>query len=963
MNRPSPDHEFPHGPFPSDGLPRRAVLKGAGTVAALTALGACFRQPPREMLPYSQTPELVRPGLPLHFATCTSLGGYAVGLLVESHEGHPQKVEGNPQHPWSLGATGPHEQAEVLQLYDPERQRTYTRNARPVAKVEALEALQALAADAAKDGGARLRILAEPDASPLLAALKARVLERFPRARVVHWTSLSDHTAQEGSALAFGTPLTAVPDFNGAEVIVSLDADVLGLFPGSLRHSRELTARRVPEASLNRLYVVETALTITGMFADHRLALAPSGVEGFTVALLHALAEASATAELVQLVSGVARPALDERTWRFAAAVARDLVRTRERAVVVCGPRQPAWLHAAVHAINHALGNAGRTVRLHPPVLPVADTGPTALRTLVEEIGRGEVDALVITGWNPVYTAPGDLDLASALPRVRQTVYATLRPDQTSASSALVLPRAHVLEAWGDGRSPDGTVGFIQPLISPLFDGLSEVELLAVLAGATGQDAFELLREHWRPQAGEAQFREWLRLGVLPDSATAAPEVSPRWSDVAAALRRWNPRQTRSIEVSFAPDYAVYDGRYGHNAWLQELPDPVSKIVWDNAAQLSARTAERLGLQSGDVVRLKLRGRSIEAPIWIMHGHADDAVTLPLGYGQPDGVGFNARPLRSSDALWSAEGLEVEPTGRQHLLVQTQQVATQKGRSLALARPIREWSPQDPELEKLNRPDESLYAPWKDEYANAPHRWGMAIDLSRCTGCSACVLACQSENNIPTVGKAEVARNREMHWLRIDRYFPEAGENGEEAEPNAPVAVTQPLMCVHCENAPCEYVCPVNATVHSDEGLNQMVYNRCIGTRYCSNNCPYKVRRFNFLDYQRHVDPLQTLSKNPDVTVRARGVMEKCTYCVQRIERARIHARVQNEPIRTDELQTACQQVCPTEAIVFGDLHDDSARVSQLHRDPRAYALLHELGTRPRTRHLVRITNPNPELG
>ncbi|MGA9526467.1 MAG: 4Fe-4S dicluster domain-containing protein, partial [Myxococcaceae bacterium] len=919
----SSEDEFLQGAFPTpdsgvvEGVDRRTVLKGAGAAAALTALGACFRQPPREMLPYSERPEQVRPGLPLHFATCASLGGYAVGLLVESREGHPQKIEGNPQHPWSLGATGPIEQAELLQLYDPGRQRAYVKEGQPISRQEALEALQALGRDAEKDGGARLRILAEPDGSPLLQSLKERVLERFPRARVVHWTSLSEHASTEGSALAFGTPLTAVPDFRDAEVILSLDADVLGMFPGSLRHSRELTARRVPEKTpLNRLYVVETALTVTGMFADHRLALAPSRIEAFAMALLHALAEAGAPAEWGQWVTGLPRPDLDEPRWRFTRAVARDLLRTQNRSVVVCGPRQPSWMHAVAHAVNHALGNVGRTVRLHAPVLPVADSGPGALRGLVEEMGRGEVDALVITAWNPAYTAPGDLDLAAMLPKVPQTVYATLRPDQTSAASRLALPRAHFLEAWGDGRSPDGSVGFTQPLILPLFEGLTEAEILALLAGAPGKDGWELLRTHGRLRAEDAQFREWLRLGLVPDSAFDAQEVPPRWDEIGAALQRWRPREGPSLEVSFAADYSVHDGRYGDNAWLQELPDPVTKIVWDNAAYLSARTAARLGVESGDMVRLTLRGRSIDAPIWIMPGHAEDAVTLPLGYGLPGGVGFNASPLRSSDALWSASGLELERTGRKHLLVQTQQAAEQKGRPLALTRSIHEWSPEDQELKALHSPDASLYAPWKDAYENAPHKWGMAIDLSRCTGCSACVLACQSENNIPTVGKKEVANHREMHWLRVDRYF------REEADTDAPAAITQPLMCVHCESAPCEYVCPVNATVHSDEGLNEMIYNRCIGTRYCSNNCPYKVRRFNFFDYQRHVDPLETLYKNPDVTVRARGVMEKCTYCVQRIERARIHARVQNEPIRTDELQTACQQVCPTEAIVFGDLHD-----------------------------------------
>jgi len=980
--KPGALREFPAGASELEGVSRRAFMGLVGTSAAFATIGSACRKPPEKIVPYVHRPEEVTPGNPLHFATAYALEGLASGLLVESHEGRPTKVEGNPDHPETRGASGVFEQALILGLYDDDRAKQLKTGGLPVAWRTLLADLDGQARMLAHDGGARLRFLVEPSASPLLADLRRRILERFPKAKIVAYSPVASDGAAAGTKLAFGRPLAVRANVSKAAIVLALDADFLGEGPEQLRLTRDFASGREPGPEMNRLYVVEPAMTVTGGMADHRLRLRASDVSAFAAALAGELgARVPALAPLARLAPPRAPSEPERWSKKWLAAVAADLERQRGRSLVLAGRRQPAAVHALVAAINGALGNAGNTVEYGEPL--VGDQGPAALGALVEDVAAGNVDTLVITASNPVYTAPADFKLAALLARVPHVVYHTLYEDETAAVAKTVIPAAHALETWGDARAADGTVSIVQPLIAPLWGGISEAEVLAAFVGEGDVGPHALLRRYWQTQSGQGQaafdlaFEKWLADGVVPDSA-ARFEGAPALADAGKLAEALRPLlaagKPEGLEVAFVADPKVHDGRFANNAWLQELPHPVSKLTWDNAVMMSNGTAQRLDIEEGDVVEIELRGRKVEGPVQILPGHADDAVTLPLGYGRAHGgdiakgVGFDAGAVRPSDAFWFDRGAKLTKVGRRHRFAITQDhwEMAPDGRTApppAVEAPLREVldekSKFHEEIEERRGPQPTIHQPV--DYSGQQYKWGMAVDLSRCTGCSACVVACQSENNIPIVGKANVWRGREMQWLRIDRYF-----TGPLDEPDS--MITQPLACVHCETAPCEYVCPVNATVHSDEGLNEMVYNRCIGTRYCSNNCPYKVRRFNFLDYVGDTTAARKLGMNPDVTVRSRGVMEKCTYCVQRIERKRIETRIEStvtgqpRTIKDGELQTACQQSCPAGAIVFGSLNDPGAKVTHLQADPRRYDLLHEIGTRPRTAYLARVKNPNPDL-
>ncbi|ATB48612.1 TAT-variant-translocated molybdopterin oxidoreductase [Corallococcus macrosporus] len=949
--------EFPPGAArPPEGLSRRTLLELAAFGAAAAHLSGCFRPPPEKVMPYSRQPPEVTPGVPLHYATGLALEGHVRGLVVRSHEGRPTKVEGNPLQPESLGAAGAHEQASLLGLYDPHRARVVRHQGVPTTRAAVFARLRERAART--DGGAGLRLLVEPSASPLWARAHARLMERYPRARVVPFSATDTGASREGARLAFGRPLVALPRFGAARAVVSLEEDFLATLPGSPRAARDFISARTP-ADMNRLWVVESHLSVTGAFADERLRARPSRVPHLARALAAEVGRALGRAELAGLSEGA--PLLSDVERRWLAAAARDLAGQGRRALVVAGARQPAAVHALAHGVNEALGALGTTVALvEDTLLPAPDFA--ALPALVEELRAGAVDTLLITAWNPVYRAPADVPLGEALGRVRDAVYCALHDDETAAACAWSVPSTHPYEAWEDGRAPDGTVTILQPLIAPLVEGaVAPLELLAAFTGDLESTAYERLRAQWRERTGthEAVWEGWLADGVIPDTRLPTLEARVDTAAVLAAARALPPPDGAPLELHLVPDAKVFDGRFGANPWLQELPDPITKVTWDNAAQVSPATAARLGLERGSRVRLEARGRALEAPVLVVPGQADDTVTLPLGYGRARGgpvaagVGFNAYALRLQDAPWAVAGARLTRLEGHHAFALTQEHWRMEERPLALQTTRENFEAhEDAMLKAFQEPMPHLYPPVPRPVA-PPHRWGMAIDLHRCTGCSACVVACQAENNIPSVGREQVLRGREMHWLRIDRYF-----LGSDDDPGV---ITQPLMCVHCEYAPCEYVCPVAATVHSDEGLNQMVYNRCIGTRYCSNNCPYKVRRFNYLSYTGG-EPLARTYRNPDVSVRSRGVMEKCTYCVQRIEAARITARVEGRAIRPGEVITACAQACPTQALVFGDLNHPDAAVSRLHADARHYALLHELGTRPRGVHLIRLKNPSKAL-
>jgi molybdopterin-containing oxidoreductase family iron-sulfur binding subunit len=968
-------NEFPPGASELDGVSRRGFMQMLGVSTAVATVGAACRKPNEKIVPFVRRPEEVTPGNALHFATAFGLDGYASGLLVESHEGRPTKVEGNPTHPQTLGATTAIEQALILSLYDDDRAKNLRRGTDALTWRGLLGELKAYG-ERVTNGGAGLRFLVSPTASPLLNDLRRRIGERFPKSKFVSFSPVADDGAVEGARLAFGKPLVPRYRLDKASVILSLDADFLGDGPEQTRLSREFANRREPSAEMNRLYVVEPAMTVTGMIADHRLRLAGSDVGGFAAALCAMLAGRglAALAPLSSLSHGAGQ-GQGTGHWdpKWLVAVASDLEKFRGRSLVIAGRRQPAAVHALAYALNAALGNIGATVELGAPLTGDALNGMAPLGALAEEIAAGSVDTLVVTAPNPAYGAPVDLKFPQLLKRVPNTIYYTLYEDETAEVCNTIVPAAHPLETWGDARATDGTATVVQPLIAPLWNGFQEADLLAAFLGEGDLGAHELVRRYWHAQAKVAadfdgNWERWLADGLIPDTRAGVESgLSVEGDALAKAVTPLLAKNKQGMEIAFAVDSRLYDGRFANNAWLQELPDPITKLTWDNAALLSQKTAQDLGVETGHIVQITYRDRMVEAPVMIVPGHADDAVTLPLGYGRAGaesiarGVGFNAGALRASDAPWFDRGVTLTKTGRtyQFAITQDHWEMAPDGRhtpppavSTVLPEVLHEGSKFHQEIEERRGVLPVIHEPV--DYSKQQYKWGMAIDLNKCTGCGACVVACVSENNITVVGKENVVKGREMQWLRIDRYF-----SGSVDDPEV---VTQPLACVQCETAPCEYVCPVNATVHSDEGLNEMVYNRCIGTRYCSNNCPYKVRRFNFFNYVGDYTAAREMASNPDVTVRTRGIMEKCTYCVQRIERARITTRIEGRAIADGELQTACQQGCASGAIVFGSLNDPSSKVSQLHADPRRYDLLHEIGTRPRTAYLARVRNPNPEL-
>jgi len=970
--------EFPKGAAElNEPLSRRTFLKLMGASLALAGLSGCAAEPPREkIVPYVNQPDpAITPGKPLFFATAMPMGGYGLGLLAESHIGRPTKVEGNPEHPASLGATNVFAQASVLSLYDPDRAQAVT-NLGQISTWETFTGvLSGRMQQLQGNQGGGLRILTETITSPALGAQIKALLQQLPQAKWHQYDPAGDDNVREGSRLAFGQYANTIYNFAKADRVLALDANFLQEVPGHLRYAREFMGRREVregQSDMNRLYVVESTPTITGAMADHRLPLRASQIEGFTRALAQALGVQAGAAEAPQ---GIPAGWID--------AVVRDLQQRRGASIVIAGPGQPPAVHALAHAMNQALGNVGATVIYTQPVEVDPVNQLQSLRELAANIAAGTVDTLVIIESNPVFSAPADLNFADLIRKVPFTAHMSPYFDETGALSQWHVPQTHYLESWGDVRAFDGTVSIIQPLILPLYNGKSAYELLGAMSGNASQSSYDIVRAYWQGQGrtqGSAQqgdfeqfWRQSVHDGIVAGTAAAPLQVTANSANLAPQAASSQPQG--SLEIIFRPDSSVWDGRFANNAWLQELPRQLTTITWDNAAYISPATAQRLGYTNEDLVELRFDGRAVRAPIWIVPGHADDSVTLHMGYGRQragqvgTGVGANAYAIRTSGAPWFGTGLEVAGTGERYSLSTTQQHFSVEGRDLVREGTLEQFR-QNPDFARnefdeflpRGRPQQQAAAGGEEhnvpslypEYRYTGYAWGMAIDLNACIGCNACSIACQAENNIPVVGKEQVGRSREMHWLKVDVYNSGGLDN--------PDTVFQPRPCMHCEKAPCELVCPVAATVHDAEGLNTMVYNRCIGTRYCSNNCPYKVRRFNFLTYNQDI-PVINLVHNPDVTVRARGVMEKCTYCIQRIEEARITAERETRTIRDGEVLTACQQVCPTNAIVFGNINDPNSQVSQLKGRPLHYGMLAELGTQPRTTYLARLRNLNPELG
>ncbi|UJR80932.1 4Fe-4S dicluster domain-containing protein [Sandaracinus amylolyticus] len=1010
-----------------DGVNRRQFLTLSGAAAAAAAMSGCARRPVEHILPYTRQPEYVSPGVPLHYATVLPRRSDVIGVIVESHEGRPTKIEGNAlhsgSHPGADDAGGPQHggtdlqtQAQILNLYDMDRGAHVMRGAGDERAVSSWgdfdeffgEHLRGLEASA----GEGLRFLMEPTTSPTLVAAKQALARRFPQARFHSYSPVSDWNALEGARIAYGRPLHTVPDYSRARVIVSLDSDFLLTESGNPRFQHLFAdGRRFMNAEgareMNRLYVVESGVSVTGANADHRIRMPSQDVGVFARALARALGAAGVDVSTVQ--GGLGEPAALEGV--NVEAIARDLARNRGRSAIVVGARQPAWVHALAHALNAALDNLGQTIALHE-VLDAEQQDPIAdLRALVADMGANRVSTLVMLGGNPVYDAPHDVAFGDALAGVANKIHLSSHDNETSILCDWYLPQTHELESWGDHRALDGAYAIQQPLIAPLRGGRNAIEVVGFASGERSWRAYHAVRRTFAQVApGDAFDRAWraaLQRGVVAGSPTTlARDAAPNGATVSQAVQQGAGQRAElgesSWEVSFVPDNKLLDGRWANNAWLLELPDPISKVSWDNAALVSWGSARQLGVRNGDVVRIERDGvEAIEIPVVIVPGTADRAVVLSLGWGRTRGGtfandhGVDVTPARHTETFWFGAGYRVSRAGRRAPLSLQQEHHSMEGRPLAIDATVEEYIAQ-PDFGQWGIPTPTTPPLWDEvdytqpqppaqggtswsllpegrqaaEDAPPRHAWGMTIDLTTCTGCNACVIACIAENNIPMVGKEQVARGREMHWLRIDRYFTEreiptwAGRDTvyDVVDEDHLEVAFQPMACQHCEEAPCENVCPVNATVHSPEGINEMAYNRCIGTRYCANNCPYKVRRFNYLAYAGDVPELQRMQFNPNVSVRMRGVMEKCTYCIQRIESVRIHAHNEGRRIRRGELITACAQACPSNAIFFGDLNDSDAEVTRWAHVDRQYKVLADVGTQPRTTYAGRIRNPNPEM-
>jgi len=1028
-------YEYPaHAEEWDNSLSRRNFLKVMGASLAFAGLSGCVIQPAEKIVPYVSQPVGLVPGKPLFFATSVSMGGVANGVLARSHEGRPTKLEGNPEHPGSLGSTDVYTQASILNLYDPDRSKEILYRGEPKTWQGFYTDLRGKVEETRKNGGQGIAFLTETITSPSRIDQFNRLLAELPNAKWHQYEPVNRDNAIEGSKMAFGSAAQPVYKFDKADRILSLDADIFSGF--NVRYIKDFAKGRAvsdDKKEINRLYAVETSLSLTGAKADHRLGVKPSQMTE--------VAKAAAGAVGVEGASG---SGLSESAAAWIAEMGKDLAGHKGRSLVVAGDNQPAEVHALAYAMNDALGNVGQTVDYIEPMAANGDKlQREQLAELVQDIDAGRVKVLVILGGNPAYNTPTDLRLnLERLEKVPYRVHVGEHFDETGVLCQWHVSSTHFLETWGDARAYDGTVGIQQPLIVPLYDGKCHSEIVQLFFNDNYEkNPLQIVQEYWQkqgmdgapaaaaaPAAAPAESADAAKAAetAAPAEKAAEPAAKPASPDALYAPKtfddKWRkavhdgfipgtqapaksvtlnssfvssikstPSAEGALEIAILPDPCVFDGRFTNNGWLQELPNPLNKVTWENVALVSPNTAKKLGINqdkrykdfaggelgrafvttkggnmSSDLLNLTYEGTKLEGniPAWIAPGQPDDVITIFLGYGRTragrvgNGIGYDAYSVRKSSALWSGKG-EISRTGDQTQVASTQIHFNMEGRDL-----LRSWTMEEYEEHLKEAPedmaegyDKSMYGDQFGEIYAQNNKWAMTIDLNSCVGCNACVIACQSENNIPIVGKEQVERSREMNWLRIDAYY----KGDDISDPDGPYF--QPVLCQQCEQAPCEVVCPVHATVHSAEGLNDMVYNRCVGTRYCSNNCPYKVRRFNFLLYQDWNTPQFKLMRNPEVTVRSRGVMEKCTYCTQRISAARIEAEKDGREIRDGEVITACQAVCPTDAIVFGNAHDKESKIFKSKQDHRNYALLNEeLNTQPRTTYLAGLRNQNPAM-
>ena len=988
------EREFPENATElNDEVSRRSFLRVMGASIALAGFAAC-RRPVQKIMPYTDMPEEVTPGNPLYYASAMPFQDALAGIVVENHEGRPGKIEGNEMHPASRGNTSIFGQAAILNMYDPDRSRYVRKNG----ERSSVSNFAKYCANHFSDTEQNIAFVSEANSSPTYNRLKENALSTFSNAQWVTYEPFGEDNALEGTKTAFGQRLRTFNHFDEANIIVSFDDDFLN--PAADKNSVENTKRftsardlESPEDEMSRLYAVESTFSLTGSNADNRLRVKSSNIEN----VIYALA-----AELSKSVNGLAafngyNNNFSEHEW--IPVLAEELLQNRGESIITVGRDHAPKLHATVAAINTALDNAGKTVTYHElPHLDEQDNRES-FANLVKELNNGDVDTVVLIGTNPAFTAPSDLNFADALSNATEVIHLSDYYDETSKLAKWHINRAHFLEAWGDGFSYTGTRSIIQPQIEPLYSGVSEIEFLDIILNGEKSNGYDLVQETWKTYFSSNFKKQWeqtLHDGLAGDERFPAvsPSISSGFTSKAVSFLN-NAKSTDGLELVIRPSSKVFDGRYANNGWLQELPEPMTKITWDNVALMSKKTADELGVHEAgigksevEMVAITVGDTTVELPAWVQPGHADDSITITVGYGR-EGIGrvanktgFDTYPLRSTDHMLYASNISVEKTGSMYEIACTQDHNTMEGRSLLRYATLQEYrdnpdfsqykAAYGAEMPGLAYADEhnqdsplSIFNPIDEqEYPADQPQWGMSIDLNACTGCGVCTIACTAENNIPVVGKREVSRGREMHWIRNDRYF--------DGDVNDPKALHQPVPCMHCEMAPCEQVCPVAATTHSDDGMNQMTYNRCIGTRYCANNCPYKVRRFNFFNYSKEFltsgdDPeIVQMAMNPEVSVRFRGVMEKCSYCVQRVNRAKIETDIETngktQKPEDGSVETACQQACPADAIYFGDLTDPDSEVVKTKRNNRNYLLLEELNTRPRTSYLAQVRNPNPQL-
>lgn len=1056
------EREFPAGAADMEGVNRRHFMKVMAASFGLAGLGmAGCRRPEQNILPYSKQPENVIPGVPVYYTSSMPSARDNVPVIVETHTGRPTKIEGNPSFEPYGGATTVYTQASILDLYDPDRATKSKASGATLSPAAVRDRLDALRQTHGANQGAGLVFLAEPSTSPSRAKLVKQIKQAFPKATWAENTAIDQSTSEQAAQAVFGQSLRSLPEFTKAKRVLALDAEFLMNADGSLSQARDFTkTRKVKDSKdakkMSRLYSVESTLTSTGSMADHRLRLSSIQMGAFIAQVGAAVLNKKhvggpLAAELAKIGGSLKVDA------QWVDACATDLVENAGHSIIIAGEHLPKSVHAIVIAINEAL-----SAPINYVAVPTAEQGIAAA---VARLNKGTVETLVILGGNPVYDAPIDLDWSAAQAQATETIYIGGSANETSEAASLFIARSHYLETWGDGRTFDGTLVPVQPMIEPLFETFNELEILARLAGESVSDGYSIVQGTFA-ELGGSDFNKFLSDGVLDGSAYNSASPVLDYLQVASAIKLDELKafelSADQLEVRFAPSSHAYDGCFANNGWMMECPDPITKLTWDNAIQISPSLARELestqgiqifpskkpmnkqsdffegakgtlqtnkanfrrGKEDAVVVELTVNGVTIEAPIHVVPGLANYTVVLPLGMGRKvvgrvgQGVGFDAYAARTSSSLGCALGASIKLTEKTFFLANTQEHWSMEGRALVRENTATGYAKKPDFVNKVGveshaplnygkDADKSLQeqsvnqyrgnsayehisfskpAPnvkvWKgnEDKFPVPQQWGMAIDMNSCIGCSACVVACQSENNVPIVGKDQVLRGREMHWMRIDRYF--SAEQYDQTEVPDDVQVSyMGMMCQHCENAPCEQVCPVNATVHDTSGLNTMAYNRCVGTRYCANNCPYKVRRFNFLDWNKRqigefykgplgpVDEpeLEKMNANPNVTVRMRGVMEKCTFCTQRIEAAKIEQKRlagASDDIRIADgnIKVACQQVCPTDAITFGDISDADSEVSKMKANDRNYSVLGYLNARPRTTYLARLRNPNPEM-